>query len=138
MGQILSTALDALHRRNAATLHAAQAAWEQPPELPADDELLPHEAHGRAVDELLTTAEPLADWIAKACACDAGRAPIDTLGVTALQLLDTDSIPLLLACILAGDSQQADRAARRLRDLYVGSEKKAIEARAAALMRGEA
>lgn len=89
---------------------------------PLDGELSADDAHDMAVAELLTTAEPAADWIAKQCDCDQGRAPIDTLHIGAEAIMDCASVPLLHALILGGDRHQAHRAADRLAALYKRAE----------------
>ena len=107
MGQILTTRTDGLgHARNVAALHSAQAAFEAAPELLDDDTPSEDDCRSQAEDELLTTAEPLADWIAKRCDCDQGRAPIDTARFEDVDLIDCDRVPMLLACIVAGDYAQ--------------------------------
>ena len=133
MGQINTTPASTA-ARNAAVLHSAQAAFEQPPELDDDDTPSEADCHDRAEAELLTTAEPLADWIAKKCDCDQGRAPIDTARFEDIDLIDCDRVPVLLACIVAGDYAQMKAAACRLRTLYLKAERKAVEARTAELL----
>ena len=132
MGQILTPAL--LSQR----MHAAQDRWEQPPELADDDELTADEAQEQAEAELLTTAEPLADWIAKGCDCDAGRDPINVHAVEDIDIADTDSIPLLLAAIVGGFRCQQGAAIERLRTLYLRAERASVDARAAQLLSGGA
>ena len=134
MGQITATRPAQIERRNAAALHSAQAAFEQTPELADDDTPSEDDCRSRAEDELLTTAEPLADWIAKKCDCDQGRAPINTARFEDVDLIDCDRMPVLLACIVAGDYAQMKAAACRLRTLYLKAERKAVEARTAELL----
>lgn len=138
MAYLFQTRTDGLgHARNAAALATGRAAFETAPEL---DDDAPSEAdcHDRAEAELLTTAEPLADWIAKKCDCDQGRAPIDTARFEDIDLIDCDRVPVLLACIVAGDYAQMKAAACRLRTLYLKAERKAVEARTEQLMTGGA
>ena len=135
MGQILTTRTDGLgHARNVAALHSAQAAFEAAPELLDDDTPSEDDCRSQAEDELLTTAEPLADWIAKRCDCDQGRAPIDTARFEDVDLIDCDRVPMLLACIVAGDYEQIKAAACRLRTLYLKAERRAVEARTTELL----
>ena len=137
MGQILTTRTDGLgHARNVAALHSAQAAFETAPELLDDDQPSEDDARDQAEAELLTTAEPLADWIAKRCDCDQGRAPIDVARFEDVDLIDCDRVPVLLACIVAGDYAQMKAAACRLRTLYLKAERKAVEVRTAELLAG--
>lgn len=119
----------------AAAMAAGRARFETAPELPADDEITPDEAHDRAVSELLTTAEPLADWIAKKCDCDQGRAPIDLGRLEDVDLIDCDRVPVLLAAMVAGDWQQQKVAAGRLAALYLKAERKTVATRAAELLK---
>lgn len=122
----------------AAAMAAGRAAFETAPELPADDEITPDEAHDRAVAELLTTTEPLADWIAKKCGCDQGRAPIDLGRFEDVDLIDCDRVPVLLAAVIAGDWTQQKAAAGRLAALYQQAERKQVAARAAELLKAVA
>ena len=135
MGQILTTRTDGLgHARNVAALHSAQAAFEAAPELLDDDTPSEDDCRSQAEDELLTTAEPLADWIAKRCDCDQGRQPINTGRLQDVDLIDCDCVPVLLACIVAGDYSQMRAAACRLRTLYLKAERRAVEARTTELL----
>ena len=121
---------------NMAALRAGQARFETAPELPDDDTLTADEAQSQAEDEMLTTAEPLADWIAKRCDNDQGRGPINTTRFADVDLIDCDRVPVLLACLLAGDFAQMKAASCRLRTLYLKAERKAVQARAAELQGG--
>ena len=139
MAYIFQTRTDGLgHARNAQALRNGRAAFETAPELLDDDQLSEDEARDQAVAELLTTAEPLADWIAKRCDCDQGRAPIDIAEFEDVDLIDCDRVPVLLACIVEGDYAQMKAAACRLRTLYLKAERRAVEARVEQLMTGGA
>lgn len=121
--------------QQAAALNLAQTAHDNraEPELD-DDTLTPDEAEAVAIDELLTTTEPLADWIAKKCDCDQGRAPIDTTKLAAVDLIDCDRVPVLLAAIVNGTRDLERTAIDRLRDLYLRAERKALGQRTAELL----
>lgn len=106
------------------------------PRTPDDDTLTADEAESQAADEVLTTTEPLADWIAKKCDCDQGRAPIDTTKFEDVDLIDCDRVPVLLACLLAGDESQMRAASSRLRTLFLQAERKTVGLRAAQLLAG--
>lgn len=123
--------------REARALQAGQARFETAPELPDDDALTADEAESQAADEVLTTTEPLADWLAKKCDCDQGRAPIDTTKFDDVDLIDCDRVPVLLACLLAGDFAQMKAASCRLRTLFLQAERKTVGQRAAQLLAGQ-
>lgn len=106
------------------------------PRTPDEDTLTADEAEEQAADEVLTTTEPLADWIAKKCDCDQGRAPIDTTKFDDVDLIDCDRVPVLLACLLGGDEMQMHAASNRLRTLFLQAERKTIGQRAAQLLAG--
>lgn len=124
--------------RAAATMTSAQIAYDnraEPESLQfgfnADD------AQAQAEDEVLTTTEPLADWLAKKCDCDQGREPIDTTKLEDVDLIDCDRVPVLLACLLAGDYPQMQAASRRLSTLFLAAERKTVGQRAAQLLAGQ-
>jgi len=121
--------------RQAAALQSAQVAYDNRAE-PEQDEgaLTVEDAESQAADEVLTTTEPLADWIAKKCDCDQGRAPIDTTKLEDDDLIDCDRVPVLLACLLAGDFAQMKAASCRLRTLFLQAERKTVGHRAAQLL----
>lgn len=124
--------------RQAAALQSAQVAYDNRAEPEQDeDALTADEAESQAADEVLTTTEPLADWIAKKCDCDQGRAPIDTTKLEDVDLIDCDRVPVLLACLLAGDYAQMKAASCRLRTLFLQAERKTVGQRAAQLLAGQ-
>ncbi len=132
MGHILSPALDSIRAfniksdaQNRAALASGQERFETAPELPGDDQPSEDDARDQAEAELLTTAEPLADWIAKRCDCDQGREPIDVARFEDVDLIDCDRVPVLLAAMVAGTKAQQLTAACRLRTLYLKAERRA-------------
>jgi hypothetical protein len=123
--------------RQAAAMTSAQIAYDNRAEPePLEFGFNADDAQAQAEDEILTTTEPLADWIAKKCDCDQGRAPIDTTKLEDVDLIDCDRVPVLLACIVAGDYQQMNAASRRLRALFLATERKTVGQRAAQLLAG--
>lgn len=124
-----------MEHNNAAAFAAGQAAWDNAAPDYADDGAYDDQtARDQAIAELLTTAEPAADWIAKACDYDQGRAPINTLHIGGHAILECTSVPVLLALILNGTAQQQVRAADRLAYLYRTAETPWIAQRAAELL----
>ncbi len=123
--------------RQAAAMTSAQIAYDNRAEPePLQFGFNADDAQAQAEDEILTTTEPLADWIAKKCDCDQGRAPIDTTKLEDVDLIDCDRVPVLLACIVAGDYPQMQAASRRLRELFLAAERKTVGQRAAQLLAG--
>lgn len=123
--------------RAAASMTSAQNAYDNRAEPePVEFGFNADDAQAQAEDEILTTTEPLADWIAKKCDCDQGRAPIDTTKLEDVDLIDCDRVPVLLACLLAGDFAQMKAASCRLRTLYLQAERKTVAQRAAELLAG--
>lgn len=92
------------------------------------------DAQSLAESELCTTTEPLADWLAKRCDCDQGRAPIDTSRLRDIDLIDSDRVPVLLAALFDGDDSLQRAAISRLRALYLKAERKTVGQRAAELL----
>jgi len=121
--------------RAAASMTSAQNAYDNRAEPePVEFGFNADDAQAQAEDEILTTTEPLAGWIAKKCDCDQGRAPIDTTRFADVDLIDCDRVPVLLACLLAGDEFQMRAASNRLRTLFLAAERKTVGQRAAQLL----
>lgn len=124
--------------RQAAALQSAQVAFDNRAEPePLEFGFNADDAQSQAEDEVLTTTEPLADWLANKCDCDQGRAPIDTTKLEDVDLIDCDRVPVLLACLLAGDESQMRAASSRLRTLFLQAERKTVGQRAAQLLAGQ-
>lgn len=100
-----------------------------------DDETMTREdAEYEATEQLLSYAESVADWLAKACDTDAGRQPLDVRALEPLQIIEGDPA-LLLTVLMNGDQLQAMRALHRLRELAAAAFKREITERADELMR---
>lgn len=121
--------------RQASALRAAQARWDNQAEPEADDDALSEDdARDQASAWVLGHAEPVADWLAKACDCAAGRQPVDMSAVDEFAVID-GNVPLLLAVLMLGDDCLARRAMHRLRDLADAAFNADIEQRAQKLLR---
>jgi len=123
------------------SMREAQEAYDSRAEPEQDeDALTPDEAESQAEDEVLATAEPLADWMAKQCACDQGREPVNLLAMRraepdlSVDLSDCNSVPVLLAAIMIGYYPEQRAAVARLRTLYLQSERQTVSKRAAVLL----
>jgi hypothetical protein len=81
-----------------------------------DDSLTPDQAHDEAAEQVLSYAESVADWLAKACDTDAGRMPLDVRALEPLQIIE-GSPALLLSVLMNGDNSQVLRAVHGLREM---------------------
>ena len=140
-GTINHAAASALgHYRNVQAMASAQATYDdmQPPAY-FDDDMLPmdpHDARDLATAEVLATAEPAADAIAKLCAVPEGASPIDPANLTDVDVIDGTACQCL-AVILGGTNASAVlTAARRLAELVAKAQADVINERAAQLVRG--
>lgn len=103
---------------------------------PDDDALTADDARSEATDQVLSYAEGVADWLAKACDCDAGRQPLDVRALDAVQIMEGPP-HLLLTVLMNGDNTQALRALHRMRDLAAKHFAPEIDSRAAQLLAGQ-
>ena len=92
------------------------------------------EAQSEAAEQILSHAESVADWLAKACDTPAGREPLDVRALEPVQIME-GAAPMLLAVLMNGDNTQALRALHRLRELAAVEFKREIDERAASLLR---
>lgn len=83
---------------------------------PGEFEISPEDAESEATEQILSHAESVADWLAKACDTDAGRMPLDVRALEPVQIME-GAAPMLLAVLMNGDNTQALRALHRLREL---------------------
>lgn len=104
------------------------------PRTEDDDALTEADARDEATAQVLSYAESVADWLAKACDTAAGRQPLDVRALEPLQIID-GSPALLLTVLMNGDQQQAMRALGRLRELAAVEFAPEINERAAAMLR---
>jgi len=99
-----------------------------------DEVLTEDEARGEAQDQILSHAESVADWLAKACDTPAGRMPLDVTPLTPLQIME-GTPALLLTVLMNGDNTQALRALHQLRELAAVAFADQIKERAGELLR---
>lgn len=124
---------------NAALRHAFDAdygAYKFHPLDPRTDDsdtLTPDQAHDEATDQILSYAESVADWLAKACDTDAGRMPLDVRDLEPLQIIE-GSPALLVAVLMTGDNTQVLRAVHGLREMAGKNFAAEINERAALLL----
>ena len=102
-------------------------------EVEEEEALTPDQAHDKATDQILSFAESVADWMAKACDCDAGRRPLDVRDLEPLQIIE-GSPALLVSVLMNGDNSQVLRAVYRLREMAAKNFAAEIDARAAELL----
>jgi len=102
-------------------------------EVEADEELTPEQAHDEASEQILSYAESVADWLAKACDCDEVRLPLDVRDLEPLQIIE-GSPALLLTVLMNGDNGQVLRAVHGLRDMAAKHFAAEINERAAQLL----
>ena len=86
------------------------------PRTDDDEALSADDARDMATDHVLSYAESVADWLAKACDTPAGRAALDVSALSAGQVIE-GTPATLLAVLMTGDNTQALRALHRLREL---------------------
>lgn len=98
-----------------------------------DEKLSEDDAQSEATDQILSYAESVADWLAKAYDTDEGRMPLDVRTLDAMQILEA-SPAVLLTVLMNGDSQQILRAVHRLRELAAAEFKREIDQRTAELL----
>lgn len=98
-----------------------------------DAPMTPAQAHDEATDQILSFAESVADWMAKACDTDAGRLPLDVRDLEPLQIIE-GSPALLVAVLMNGDNSQVLRAVYRLREMAAKNFATEIDERAAELL----
>jgi len=103
------------------------------PRTEDDDRLTPAQAHDEATDQILSFAESVADWLAKACDCDEGRLPLDVRDLEPLQIIE-GSPAMLVAVLMHGDNSQVLRAVHKLRELAAKNFAAEINERAAELL----
>lgn len=99
-----------------------------------DDALTEDDARSEATDQILSHAESVADWLAKACDTDEGRMPLDVTPLDALAIIE-GSPAVLLTVLMNGNNTQALRAMHRLRELAAANFRIEIEERTADLLR---
>ena len=99
-----------------------------------DDDYTEEQAESDATDYILSHAESMADWLAKACDTPAGREPLDVRALEPVQIME-GAAPMLMAVLMNGDNTQALRALHRLRELAAVEFKREIDERAASLLR---
>jgi hypothetical protein len=104
-------------------------------EVEAEETLTAEQASGEATDQILSFAESVADWMAKACDCDEGRMPLDVRDLEPLQIIE-GSPALLVAVLMNGDNSQVLRAVYRLREMAAKHFAAEIDERAAELLAG--
>lgn len=102
-------------------------------EFIGDAPLTLQDATDEAAEQVLSHSESVADWMAKACDCDAGREPLDVRALEPVQIIE-GAVPMLLAVLMNGDNTQALRALHRLRELAAAEFKSEIDQRAAAIL----
>ena len=103
-----------------------------------DEVMTADEARGEAIDQVLSYAESVADWLAKGCDSTEGRTPISVGDVSALhplQIID-GSPALLVAVLMHGDNTQVLRAVHKLRELAAKFFAAEIDERAGELLAG--
>jgi hypothetical protein len=98
-----------------------------------DAPMTPAQAHDEATDQILSFAESVADWMAKACDTPAGRLPLDVRGLEPLQIIE-GSPALLVSVLMNGDNSQVLRAVYRLREMAAKNFAAEIDERAAELL----
>lgn len=103
------------------------------PRTDDDDGLTPEQARDEASEQILSYAESVADWLAKACDCDEGRLPLDVRDLEPLQIIE-GSPALLLTVLMNGDNGQVLRAVHGLRDMAAKHFAAEINERAAQLL----
>lgn len=108
--------------------------WLDPRTTELVEETTEDDARSEATEQVLNYSESVADWLAKACDCEAGRQPIDVRALTPLQIIE-GAPHLLLAVLMNGDNTQALRALHRLRELAAVEFRREIAERAAAILR---
>ena len=101
---------------------------------PGEFEISPEDAESEATEQILSHAESVADWLAKACDTDAGRMPMDVRALEPVQIME-GAAPMLLAVLMNGDNTQALRALHRLRELAGKHFEREISERAGQLLR---
>jgi hypothetical protein len=102
-------------------------------EVEAEETLTAEQAHDEATDQILSFAESVADWMAKACDCEEGRLPLDVSALEPLQIIE--GLPaLLVAVLMNGDNSQVLRAVYRLREMAAKNFAAEIDERAAELL----
>jgi hypothetical protein len=99
-----------------------------------DDELTEDDARDQATDQILSYAESVADWLAKACDTDAGRQPLDVRALEPQQIIEGEPA-MLLTVLMNGDQKQAQQALFRLRELAAKNFAREINERTVELMR---
>ena len=102
-------------------------------EVEEEEALTADQAHDEATDQILSFAESVADWMAKACDCDKGRLPLDVRDLEPLQIIE-GSPALLVAVLMNGDNSQVLRAVHKLRELAAKNFAAEIDERAAELL----
>lgn len=98
-----------------------------------DEVMTADEAKGEATDQILSFAESVADWLAKACDCDEGRIPLDVSALEPLQIIE-GSPALLMTVLMNGDNSQVLRAVHKLREMAAKNFAAEIDERAAQLL----
>lgn len=99
-----------------------------------DDTLMhPDTAHELATDEFVTTAESVADWLAKVTDTPAGREPVDTEKIDEADIFNAKP-HILLALIFNGTNAQAQAARHELRYAFLKAHQGDIDTRANELL----
>ncbi len=138
MSYHLESLLTREQREQAAAADAAQSRWDNqaPDECFGDEDYLtPDQAVEQATDELLSNADAVSFWLAKAC--DGATNSINTLHLLPGDILDAGPA-VLLACLMTGNNDQIVNAAHVLRHRAVKGMALGISSRAAELLRGQA
>ena len=120
---VLRTVADAVQPRDVsqrpcfdADYGSFSAHWADPRTEQDDEAMTPEQAEEEAAEQILSHAESVADWLAKACDTDAGRMPLDVRALEPVQIMEGGAA-MLLAVLMNGDNTQALRALHRLREL---------------------
>jgi hypothetical protein len=133
---IAAQAIDASQRPFFDADYGSYTGHPMDPRSPCDccnEVMTADEARGEATDQILSFAESVADWMAKACDCDEGRMPLDVRDLEPLQIIE-GSPALLVACLMNGDNSQVLRAVHKLREMAAKNFATEIDERAAELL----
>lgn len=108
------------------------------PRSPQNDAPTADDARDAAREHILSYADSVADWLAKACDTPAGREPLDVSALTEVEVI-SGTPALLMAVLMTGNNNtQALRAVYRLRELAAMAFRVEIDGRTASILAGAA